>query len=358
MGVMSELDFAPQSTFDSINASKPEYQQAIHLHRDIMANAQTAADAFVEFCKGLKEMRDSKLYTQLGYKTFEDYTVQAVGLKQRQAYSYISTYEKLGTSFLQSNATLGITKLELLAAVPAIDREDVAEEHDLDGMSVSEVRELVAKYNQATEQLSLLQQEQTNLTENAKDEKEQAQQEKEDLLGEIRELKAKIANLPADDTEKIRAEEAEKAAKDAANQIKQAQKEAAAKIKAAKEIAKADAQKEITAAEEKAKQAQADAEKHAAELAKQQLAESLQNIEQEKADVIARAAELEQKLKVAANKDTVTLNFHLTEMQKHFSSAAEILTSIAGNDPQAGEKFRGAVIKVLDVMKGRLEGKL
>lgn len=354
MGVMSELDFTPQSTFDNVDASKPEYQKAIHLHRDIMANIQTAADAMIEFCKSLKEMRDSKLFMELGYKTFEDYTVQAVGLKQRQAYCYISTYEKLGNTFLQSNATLGITKLGFLTAIPAIEREEFVDENHLDGMTVPEVQELVAKYNQATEQLSLLQEEKTQLTESAEDEKAQAQQDKDELLQEIQGLKTQLANLPPDNTEKIRAEEAEKAA----DQIKQAQKDAADKIKAAKDKAKAAADAAVKAAEEKAKQAQADAEKQAQELAKKQLAESLKDVEQEKADAIARAAELEQKLKVAANKDTVTLNFHLTEMQKQFTSAADILKSIAGADPRAGEKFRGAVIKVLDVMKQRLEDRL
>lgn len=388
MGVMSELDLSPSFTSGQVS---PQYQQAVSLHRAIMANAQTAADAMIEFCKSLKEMRDSKLYEQLGYDSFEDYTVQAVGLKQRQAYNYISTYEKLGQSFLQSNATLGIVKLELLAHVPAIDRQDVTEENDLDGMSVPEVRELVAKYNQVQEQLSLI-----------STQKSDTEDENEKLLEEIRELKNQLAALPPEDAEsgedgpdeadkafdqymdernrllarikeledsldepveaseeaveKIRAEEAEKASRDAAEKIKQAQKDAAAKIKAAKEKAKADADAAIKAAEEKASKAQADAEKRAQEIAKQRLEESLRDIEQEKAEAVARAAEIEKKLKVAANPHTMNLNFHLGEMQRQFTEVHEILINIAGSDPEAGDKFRGAVLKVLDAMKQQLSG--
>lgn len=388
MGVMSELDLSPSFTSGQVS---PQYQQAVSLHRAIMANAQTAADAMIEFCKSLKEMRDSKLYEQLNFDTFEDYTVQAVGLKQRQAYNYISTYEKLGQSFLQSNATLGIVKLELLAHVPAIDRQDVTEENDLDGMSVPEVRELVAKYNQVQEQLSLI-----------SIQKSDTEDENEKLLEEIRELKDQLAALPPEDAEsgedgpddadkvfdqyidernrllvrikeledsldepveaseeavkKIRAEEAEKAARDAAEKIKQAQKDAAAKIKAAKEKAKADADAAIKAAEEKASKAQADAEKRAQEIAKKQLEESLRDIEQEKAEAVARAAEMEKKLKVAANPHTMNLNFHLGEMQRQFAEVHEILMNIAGSDLEAGDKFRGAVLKVLDAMKQQLTG--
>ncbi len=85
--------------------------EAAKLHAQIMANGQVAASALLEFCKGLKRMRDEKLYTELGFDTFEDYTEKLAGIKSRMAYHYISCYENLGTTFLQSNANLGITKL-------------------------------------------------------------------------------------------------------------------------------------------------------------------------------------------------------------------------------------------------------
>lgn len=89
--------------------------EAAKLHAQIMANGQVAASALLEFCKGLKRMRDEKLYTELGFGTFEDYTEKLAGIKSRMAYHYISCYENLGTTFLQSNAQLGITKLTVLS---------------------------------------------------------------------------------------------------------------------------------------------------------------------------------------------------------------------------------------------------
>lgn len=361
-------------------AERPAYTKAVNLHRDILANAQLAADAFVEFCRGLKEMRDSKLYLELGYGDFEAYTTGAVGLKQRQAYSYISTFEKLGARFLQENAALGITKLELLASVPAIDREEVAEQNDLGGMSVAEVRALMDKYNETQEQLSFLknQAEETGQFMTAAQERaEKAEREAAALVEEIRELKGGIAAEPEEPedlaalreelaakereihhlmeqldepveasdeaVEKIRAEEAKRAGREAAEQIRAAKREADERIRAAKEKAN----KEIEAAREKAKQEAAAAEKRAQEIAKQQLEDSLREIEGEKAEALRRTAELEKKLQVAANPDTVSLNFHLEELQAHFGHVEDCLIRIAHGDPETGEKMKGAVKKIL-----------
>lgn len=66
------------------------------LHLDIRKNGELAASALVEFSKGLKQMRDKKLYTELNFETFEDYVENAVGIRQRQAYNYIQALENLG----------------------------------------------------------------------------------------------------------------------------------------------------------------------------------------------------------------------------------------------------------------------
>lgn len=341
-----------------------EYRKAAALHRDIMANAQLAADAFVEFCRGLKQMRDSKLYTALGYGTFEDYTTQAAHLKQRQAYTYISTYERLGERFLQSNAAIGITKLELLASVPAVDREEVSEKNDIAGMSVSEVRELVEKYNQATEQLSLLQEErdsEVGASKGAQEQLEVAERERAALMEEIRGLKAELsAASPATEEQlsEIRKEEAErlekekyaeieKIRKDATEQIRKA-KERAQKVKDESERKAADAAR---LAEETAKQEIANAEKRAQEIARRQIEDSLREIEQEKAAALERATELEKKLKVASNPESVKLNAAMEGVQEQFAKVQECIVRIAVQDAEAAEKFRGAVRKLLARME-------
>ena len=143
--------------------------EAERLHQNILAHAQMAAESLWQCCKVLKIMRDTKLYESLGFDKFSDYTEKALNLKERQAYYYISTYEKLGDRFLQSNAGLGITKLVELAQLPPMEREQIVENNDLAGMSVSEIKKLVSENDQKGEQISLLEDKNTELCEKVSD---------------------------------------------------------------------------------------------------------------------------------------------------------------------------------------------
>lgn len=185
-----------------------EYQQATELHSKIMANAEIAAGALLEMCQGLKEMRDKKLYLQLDMPTFDAYCEDKVGIKARQAYTYISTYEKLGSTVLQSNANLGITKLELIAQLPAPDRAAELADGTFDGMSVKEIRELVRKNKEQAEQLDLLLSEKQEIQSQADEDKQKyfdlLTTSTEDSLAnknKIDELNRKIAELENQPTE-------------------------------------------------------------------------------------------------------------------------------------------------------------
>lgn len=137
--------------------------EAERLHQNILAHAQVAAESLWMCCKELKTMRDTKLYESLGFDKFSDYTQHALNLKERQAYNYISTYEKLGERFLQSNATLGITKLTELAQLPPMIRDEVVENNDIASMSVSEIKKLVSENDQKGEQISMLEEKKIQL---------------------------------------------------------------------------------------------------------------------------------------------------------------------------------------------------
>lgn len=147
--IMSIADF-------NITEMSADTMSALNTHQKIITAEQTAANAMISLCENLKLMRDKHLYEALGFETFDTYTEQACGIKRRQAYNYISTYEKLGGTVLQSNAQLGITKLQLLTEVCAVDRAEIIAENDLAGMSVKEIKELVEKSKQQGEQLALL----------------------------------------------------------------------------------------------------------------------------------------------------------------------------------------------------------
>ena len=67
-----------------------QHEQAVKLHNRIMASASLAQQSLWEMCTGLKQMRDGKLYKELGYQNFEDYCENEVGMKRANAHKYIS----------------------------------------------------------------------------------------------------------------------------------------------------------------------------------------------------------------------------------------------------------------------------
>ena len=86
MEEMKQLTLIPDGT--------PEQAQAMSLHCEIMATAQAAADSLLALGRKLKQMRDTGGYRHLGFASFGEYTEQAVGIRQRQAYNYIPVGEK------------------------------------------------------------------------------------------------------------------------------------------------------------------------------------------------------------------------------------------------------------------------
>lgn len=74
---------------DASRAVTDEYIKAENLHYKIMRAAQHAQQSLYEMCAGFKEMRNSKLYKELGYSDFEDYCENEVGVTRRQVYIYI-----------------------------------------------------------------------------------------------------------------------------------------------------------------------------------------------------------------------------------------------------------------------------
>lgn len=164
--------------------------QALELHNKIMLNGTLAAQALASMCHDLKVMRDEKLYKEMGFEKFEEYCEQKVGIKSRQAYTYISSYEKLGQNVIAEYAHIGITKLELLCALDPVHRIDVLENEDLGDMSVSEVKELVARNTEQAEQLSLLEGE----LEDKKTREEDLEEQLLKLLKEKEELERTLAS--------------------------------------------------------------------------------------------------------------------------------------------------------------------
>lgn len=180
-------------------------RDAIVTHQHICDCYKAAAVSLMDMAKSLKHMRDQKLYIELGYESFGDYVEHNddYSFKERQAYTYISCYENLGEAFLQSNANLGITKLELLTKLGTFDREEVVEGNDLAGMSVAEVKQLIADKQALGEQLSMFQAEK-EANKSAADELKKAQAEIEQLKSRLEDAQENYDDQSNKDAERIK----------------------------------------------------------------------------------------------------------------------------------------------------------
>lgn len=180
-------------------------RDAIVTHQHICDCYKAAAVSLMDMAKSLKHMRDGKLYSELGFESFGDYVEnnEDYSFKERQAYTYISCYEKLGEAFLQSNANLGITKLELLTKLDTFDRAALAEDNDLAGMTVDEVKQLIADKQALGEQLSMFKAEKEAQADTA-DELKKAQAEITQLKSRLEDAQENYDDQSTKDAERIK----------------------------------------------------------------------------------------------------------------------------------------------------------
>ncbi len=139
-----------------------DYIKAKDLDRKIKTSAQLAQQSLYDMCMGFKEMRDSKLYKELGYQNFDDYCEQETGFTRMNVYRYISIAEKLPRDFVTSMLQIGMTKLTLLTTIPEETRTEIVETTDLESTSV---RELKAKLAELQETNKALEEDNSKLSE-------------------------------------------------------------------------------------------------------------------------------------------------------------------------------------------------
>lgn len=316
---MQENSIMTISDFN-IGTITPEAAAALETHNAIISSLENAANALVSLCRNLKHMRDTKGFTALGFEKFEDYTETACNIKKRQAYNYIQSYERLGSDFMQSNAQLGITKLLLLTEVCAVDRADFVEENDLEGMSVAEVKKLVAQNNDRGEQIDLLEERLSS----ALDEIKELKDRPVDVAVE-QPSEADIKKLVDKRTAEMQTEFAEK---EKALKADYKQKLSAAKQKAQE---KADAEKQKAVAE---------ARSSAINEAKEEFKSKLEKAEQERAEAMKQAEQMAAKLDKNADADLVTASLYFTEAQKQLDNFFNSVKKIKASNPERADKLR------------------
>ena len=307
-----------------------EQNEALNLHYEIIAKGNLAASAMVDFCQNLKRMRDERKYLLLGHETFEEYVEQDVGIKQRQAYTYIQALESLGEKYLQSNANLGISKLGMLAALPWYERKEVEENNDVAEMSTRELKETISKLHEAQEQLTLITAE--------RDELAKSSQEHEDLSDTVRrlreELKAASEKPAATVMREPTAEEIKQYTADAIEKER-------AKAKKDREKAIAEAEKRVRDAAEKS--AADELSRKAEELEKKYKA-VLDAAEKEKSELVGRLEKIEKDAKLTASPEVAKFSVYFDSIQKYINVMRDIIASM--DDETTAAKLRAAMQKL------------
>lgn len=171
-----------------------DYTKAVTLTKKIKANAAAAQESLWEVCKGLKEMHDGKLYKELGYQNFEEYSEREVGIKHSQAYKYVSIAALENVHSSGQIEQIGITKLALLAKLDEPQREEIQQTTDLENTSVKELKEKIADLEKNKSKL-------IDDLKNAYEERDKERGYREELVDENNILSDRISDLLADKDE-------------------------------------------------------------------------------------------------------------------------------------------------------------
>ena len=120
-----------------------QHKTAIELNQKILITAQAAQQNLYDMCVMLKQMRDDKLYKELGYQNFEDYCESEVGFGREQGRKYISIIENVKNA--NSSWHFGVTKLALLATLSEPEQDQLQQTVNLEDTSVRELKAEIAR---------------------------------------------------------------------------------------------------------------------------------------------------------------------------------------------------------------------
>ena len=121
------------------NELSQQYKQALELHNKILVSAQMAQNSLWDMCAGLKEMRDGKLYRELGYQNFEDYCGTEFNMTAGNARRYISIIENIPEENRAPVHGFGMKKLYLLSTLSESEQEKITAENNVESMTVKEL---------------------------------------------------------------------------------------------------------------------------------------------------------------------------------------------------------------------------
>lgn len=332
---------------NNITSMTEEQQEAAAMHFEIVQAAKTAVNSLLDLGRKLKRMRDSGRYKDLGFSSFAEYTEAAVGIKQRQAYNYITVVESLPARLIEENAAAGVTKLALLSKLNPEDREDLTGD-TLANITVAELKKLVEERDAMAQQLNLFQQEEQAET--------VAEVEAEPIDADairrqaIEETRQQMAAEFAEERAKL---EAAHAAEINEATLK-AEKAAAAEVRKAKADAKQKAQAET---EKQVAQARREAAQEAAAQQEAKDRAALAQAQQAEAEARERAEAMAKQLAAIGDEDGVRFFLLFEQLTDKVDAMRELAAAMQekGKTDQAS-KFMGALRGALADVLADLEG--
>ena len=332
---------------NNITSMTVEQQEAAAMHFEIVQAAKTAVNSLLDLGRKLKSMRDSGRYKDLGFSSFAEYTEAAVGIKQRQAYNYITVVESLPARLIEENAAAGVTKLALLSKLNPEDREDLTGD-TLANITVAELKKLVEERDAMAQQLNLFQQEeQVEPVAEVEAEPVDADAIRRQAIEETRQ---QMAAEFAEEREKL---EAAHAAEINEATLK-AEKAAAAEVRKAKADAKQKAQAET---EKQVAQARREAAQEAAAQQEAKDRAALVQAQQAEAEARERAETMAKQMEAASDEDGVRFCLLFEQLTEKVDAMRELAATMQekGKADQAS-KFMGALRGALADVLADLEG--
>lgn len=255
------------------------------------------------------------------------------------ANNYMRLYKEYGGEQLsifgnsQATAKLSPTQALELLALPAQEREEFMETHDVENMSTRDLKQAIRERDEAVQAKQVAE--------------AQAGQDREKLSSLQEDLtKAKAAGeAAASEVEKLKTQLAK------AKEKKKAAEEALTKAKENPEIPESlmeEMRQQVAAAA--AKEATEDLQKKLdAATAAKDAADQARKAAEQKLEAAEKAAKL-------ANPDTAVLQVLSKRFLDEFNNMHNQLKQVLQTDPETGEKLKGAILKTIDQMRGMIVG--
>lgn len=320
-----------------MNEISSEYLKAQELDRRIKTSAQLAQQSLYDMCMGFKEMRDSKLYKELGYTEFGDYCEKETGFSRMNVYNYISIAEKLPKDFVNSSLQIGVKKLTLLSKLSEDDRTEITETTDLENTTVKELEQQIKELKIKADRADVLDHRLDDMNRNCEyisSQRDKAEKKIAQLEAEIKELESRPIEVAVETDSKEVAN-----LKDAMNRISNDWSEKYSQLEEQNIKDRRELLQKIDSAEKEKQKLSEEKEKKLSEL---------------KAELEKTKAEYEKKLSekpAAAPADDSKTKFKI-----YLTSAYDSLKRLTDFTKSCGEKaFADKVIELVSAVKNDLE---